>query len=297
MKCLFKIAVLFALAQPAMSVDTDPMARLDTNQNRLLEESEAQAAGRQLFGSINEENRDGSLQPEEIKDKTGGPVQKAADTDADGALNSQEYAAILTARYKSANGNGDGLVDPSELSSLTGQLLLVMIVAVARQFRGLRRAKSVRALRAWRWWWRPRHRVGSSAWFDKCPCSGPRRASTFECCTISVTEMRKPSSTATGIGMPMTHQRRAADDHVDDLVQLIAQWYRRGIFCNAGAGARARQPLLRPHLPGVTAPLRSRMERRRFITVTEIEDVVLRPRAACSVSFGGISHRTSSLDP
>ena len=66
------------------------MARLDTNQNRLLEESEAQAAGRQLFGSL-DENRDGRLQPEEIKGRLGGPVQ-------------------------------------TELSSLTGQLLLVMMV-------------------------------------------------------------------------------------------------------------------------------------------------------------------------
>ena len=127
MKCLFKIAVLFALAQPAMSADTDPMARLDTNQNRLLEESEAQAACRQLFGSI-DENRDGRLQAEEIKGRLGGPVQKAAGTDADGGLNFQEYAALLTARYKSANGNGDGLVDPSELNSLPGQLLLIMMV-------------------------------------------------------------------------------------------------------------------------------------------------------------------------
>ena len=127
MKFLCKIVVLFALAQPAMSADTDPMFRLDTNQNRLLEESEAQAAGRQLFGDL-DENRDGRLQPEEIKGRLGGPVQKAADTDADGGLNFQEYAALLTARYKSANGNGDGLVDPSELDSLTGQLLLVMMV-------------------------------------------------------------------------------------------------------------------------------------------------------------------------
>ena len=52
MKCLFKIAVLFALAQPAMSADTDPMARLDTNQNRLLEESEAQAALKKIATGV-----------------------------------------------------------------------------------------------------------------------------------------------------------------------------------------------------------------------------------------------------
>ena len=126
MKYFLAIAVLFALAHAAVAADTDPMDRLDTNQNRLLEESEAQAAGRQLFGSI-DENRDGRLEPAEIRGRLGGPVLKAADLDADGALNSQEYAALLTARYKSANANSDGLVDLSELGSLTGQLLLVMV--------------------------------------------------------------------------------------------------------------------------------------------------------------------------
>ena len=37
-------------------------------------------------------------------------------------------AALLTARYKSANANGDGLVAHNELGSFTGQLLLVMLV-------------------------------------------------------------------------------------------------------------------------------------------------------------------------
>ena len=50
-------AVLFALAHAAVAAGPDSMDRLDRNQNRLLEESEAQAAGRQLFGSI-DENRD-----------------------------------------------------------------------------------------------------------------------------------------------------------------------------------------------------------------------------------------------
>ena len=115
----------FALAHAAVGADTDPMARLDTNQNRVLEESEAQAAGRQLFASL-DQNGDGRIQLPEIEGRLGGPVVKAADVDADGALSFQEYAALLTARYKSANGNG--LVDQSELSALTGQLLLVMVI-------------------------------------------------------------------------------------------------------------------------------------------------------------------------
>ena len=126
MKYSLAIAVLLALAHATVAADTDPMDRLDTNQNRLLEESEAQAAGRQLFVSI-DENRDGRLEPAEIRGRLGGAVLKAADLDADGALNSQEYAALLTAHYKSANANSDGLVDQHELGSLTGQLLLVMV--------------------------------------------------------------------------------------------------------------------------------------------------------------------------
>ena len=127
MKCFLIIAVLLALAHAPVAAGPHSMDRLDTNQNRLLEESEAQAAGRHLFGSI-DENGDGRLEVAEIKGRLGGPVLKAADLDADGALNSLEYAALLTARYKSANGNGDGLVDQNELGSLTGQLLLVMLV-------------------------------------------------------------------------------------------------------------------------------------------------------------------------
>ena len=50
----------------------------------------------------------------------------AGSPDADGALNPQEYAALLTVRYKSANTNSDGLIDVSELNSLGGRLLLGM---------------------------------------------------------------------------------------------------------------------------------------------------------------------------
>jgi hypothetical protein len=53
---------------------------------------------------------------------------KAADPDADGALNPQEYAALITARYKSANTSSDGHVDVSELNSLSGRLLLIAIL-------------------------------------------------------------------------------------------------------------------------------------------------------------------------
>ena len=58
---------------------------------------------------------------------------------------------------------------------------------------------------------------------DRCPCSGPRRASTFECCTISVTEMSEAEQHRDGDRHAHDDQRRGADDHVDDLVQRMAQ--------------------------------------------------------------------------
>jgi hypothetical protein len=105
----------------------DALAKLDTNGNRLVEEVEAQAGGRKLFAAL-DKNGDGRLQPEELNGRLGASVVKAADPDADGALSPQEYAALITARYKSANANSDGLVDGSELGSLAGQLLVIMVL-------------------------------------------------------------------------------------------------------------------------------------------------------------------------
>lgn len=78
------------------------------------EEAEAQAGGPKLFADL-DKNGDGLLQPQELNGRLGAPVLKAADPDADGALNPQEYAALITACYKSANANSDGLVDGAGL--------------------------------------------------------------------------------------------------------------------------------------------------------------------------------------
>jgi hypothetical protein len=105
----------------------DALAKLDSNGNHIVEEAEAQAGGRKLFAAL-DKSGDGLLQPEELNGRLGAAVLKAADPDADGALNPQEYAALITARYKSANTNSDGLVDGAELGSLAGQLLVIMVV-------------------------------------------------------------------------------------------------------------------------------------------------------------------------
>ena len=95
------IFILLALQLAAPGVDAvdaadavdavDALTRLDTNQNHLLEEAEAQAGGRKLFAEF-DKSGDSVLQPEELKGRLGAAVLKAADPDADGALNQQEYA-------------------------------------------------------------------------------------------------------------------------------------------------------------------------------------------------------------
>jgi hypothetical protein len=127
MKLFHAALVLIALHVTAHGADAaNALAKLDTNENHIVEEAEAQAAGRKLFAAL-DKNGDDLLQREELEGRLGAPVLKAADPDADGGLNPQEYAALITARYKSANANSDGLVDGAELGSLAGQLLLVVI--------------------------------------------------------------------------------------------------------------------------------------------------------------------------
>jgi hypothetical protein len=123
----FKIALALMLIATSKFAIGDPLVTLDANRNHILEESEAQAAGRRLFDTL-DTDRDGRLQPNEVNGRLGGAVMKAADPDADGGLNTQEYGALLTARFKSANQNADGTLDNNELASLAGRLLLVMVL-------------------------------------------------------------------------------------------------------------------------------------------------------------------------
>ena len=92
MRLSYAIAALLAFHVTAHGADAaDALAKLDTNGNHIVEEAEAQAGGRMLFADL-DKNGDGLLQPEELNERLGAAVLKAADPDADGALNPQEYS-------------------------------------------------------------------------------------------------------------------------------------------------------------------------------------------------------------
>ena len=99
---------------------------IDLDHDGRIDEQEAQAAGRAVFQRL-DANRDGNLDVPEINGRLGPAVLKAADPGADRALNGEEYATLITARFKAANTDADGKVDQDELKTLTGALLLLMI--------------------------------------------------------------------------------------------------------------------------------------------------------------------------
>ena len=116
--CCFIAAAIAHAGETFTSIDLDHDDRID--------EQEAQAAGRAVFQRL-DANRDGNLDVPEINGRLGPAVLKAADPGADRALNGEEYATLITARFKAANIDADGKVDQDELKTLTGALLLLMI--------------------------------------------------------------------------------------------------------------------------------------------------------------------------
>jgi Ca2+-binding EF-hand superfamily protein len=126
MKPLLCISIACWLAMATAAHADDAFAALDVNHDGMVDEEEAQAAGRVVFKRL-DKDQDGRLDPSEIDGRLGPAVLKAADPGADSALNGEEYAALITARFKGANADGDGKVSRSELTTLTGALLLVMI--------------------------------------------------------------------------------------------------------------------------------------------------------------------------
>lgn len=125
MRIVFGMAALAFLAFGCAAAAGD-LAAFDTDRDGLLSEQEAESAGWALFDRL-DVNRSGTLDAGELGGRIGDQVLRAADVTADAQLDREEYRGLLEARFKSANGNGDGAVDELELDALPGALLLVMI--------------------------------------------------------------------------------------------------------------------------------------------------------------------------
>ena len=121
---LFDAAACMAAIGSALGDAT--FSAIDLDHNGTIDEREAQASGGAVFGRL-DAGKDGSLNASEIEGRLTPEVLKAADPNADGALNAEEYAALITARFKLVNTDADGRVNESELETPAGTLLLIMI--------------------------------------------------------------------------------------------------------------------------------------------------------------------------
>ena len=124
MKTILFTAVFLASLGTALADAT--FSSIDQDHNGAIEEKEAQASGQAAFGRL-DASKDGNLVASELEGRLTPEVLKAADPNADGGLNAEEYAALITARFKLANKGADGKVSESELETPAGALLLIMM--------------------------------------------------------------------------------------------------------------------------------------------------------------------------
>lgn len=120
------VASLFLKCLVIAAGAADDFAAFDEDRNGLLTDAEVRAAGRALFSRLDADHSNG-LNTTELGGRLGDPVLRAANVNADDELNWEEFDGLLTARFKSANTNGDGAVDARELDLPAGALLLVMM--------------------------------------------------------------------------------------------------------------------------------------------------------------------------
>jgi Ca2+-binding EF-hand superfamily protein len=119
MKVWLFIASSFLVVTTAMA--DDAFDAIDVDHTGTISEKEALNAGRKIF-QLADKNSDGRLDQTELRERLARQVVKTADPDADGALNPEEYSALVKARLKSANANGDGEVSRDEFQTLAGKL-------------------------------------------------------------------------------------------------------------------------------------------------------------------------------
>ena len=108
------ISVACWLAVGTNSHADDAFSALDLNHDGMIAEQEAQDAGMVVFKRL-DTNQDGRLDPGEIDGRHGPAVAQSRRPRRVSALHGEEYAALITARFKGANADGDGKVSPANL--------------------------------------------------------------------------------------------------------------------------------------------------------------------------------------
>jgi Ca2+-binding EF-hand superfamily protein len=123
---LGSFAGLLTLGASPTLAGSDPLAGLDTDGDATVDLAEAKKAGGELFDKL-DHDKDGTLDPKELRGKLSKAGLEKADLDKDGTLTKDEYLALVEQRFKVADTDGDGTLTKKELQTKAGRALVSLL--------------------------------------------------------------------------------------------------------------------------------------------------------------------------
>jgi Ca2+-binding EF-hand superfamily protein len=100
---------------------------LDTDNDASVDNAEAKKAAVVLFDRLDTDN-DGTLDANELRGRLSEEEIVAGNPQHNKTLTKDEYLAIVDERFKAADSNHDGKLDIQELSSLSGDTVVKLLV-------------------------------------------------------------------------------------------------------------------------------------------------------------------------
>lgn len=100
---------------------------LDTDNDASVDTAEAKKAAVVLFDRLDTDN-DGTLDANELRGRLSEEEIVAGNPQHNKTLTKDEYLAIVDERFKAADSNHDGKLDIQELSSLSGDTVVKLLV-------------------------------------------------------------------------------------------------------------------------------------------------------------------------
>lgn len=121
-------ALIAASATPSLAgpKSCPALNAVDPDNDGKLDLAEAKRAALKTFRRLNTD-KDGTLDRKELRGRVGLFEFLRANRDKDKTLDKAEYLALVEARFKAANRDGDGTIECRELESLRGRRLMRLI--------------------------------------------------------------------------------------------------------------------------------------------------------------------------
>lgn len=111
-----------AVLTPSVSFAASTLSAVDKDKDGSIDLPEAKAAASALFDKL-DTDKEGTLEPKELKGRLTKKELAAGDPDHDKSLSKDEYLAIVEKAFKKADHDGDGTVDAKELKTKAGRAL------------------------------------------------------------------------------------------------------------------------------------------------------------------------------